>query len=350
VKRADVIAVAAALLMVLGAVAGGALAHDRPAQMKRMAAADGVLSLSNSLDDGAVITARGLLPGQSATGTVTIGNAGEVDGTLGLARTWIDDAPGPNGGRLSDVLTLLIEDISAARPREVLYGEVGGLERMALERLPAGVRRTYRFTVGFPDSGPHGADNAYIGSALRMDYEWRAEPLPAAAATPVPTPVATPVTTPVAPAPVQGRSGAPTPVTAPKAAPRITIRVPHQRVVHTDAVRLFARCDVSCRVRFAGRVVTAPKRKRARRVVLLRKRAFRGEKKARILPVTAERALRLKLSRKGRRVLRRALDSRGRVAVVITASVRGAGGRRRVRKRIVLHTTLIRNGHRVSYR
>ena len=49
-------------------------------------------------------------------------------------------------------------------------------------------------------------------------------------------------------------------------------------------------------------------------------------------------------------VLRRALDRRGRVAVVTTATVRGANGRRKVRKRIVLHTTLIRNGKRISYR
>ena len=169
-KRADAPAVGAALVMVLGTIAGSAVARDRPAQMKRVAAADGVLSLSNSLDNGAIITAHGLLPGQSSSGTITLGNTGEVAGMLALARTWIDDVPGPNGGRLSNVLTLLIEDVSGPQPREILYGEVGGLERMALEPLPGGAQRTYRFTVGFPDSGPHGADNAYIGSELRMDY------------------------------------------------------------------------------------------------------------------------------------------------------------------------------------
>ena len=81
-----------------------------------------------------------------------------------------------------------------------------------------------------------------------------------------------------------------------------------------------------------------------------RRRLFRGERRGRILPVTSERALKLKLSRRGRGVLRRTLDTRGRVAVVITARVRGADGTRKVRKRIVLHTTLIRNGKRVSYR
>lgn len=341
-KRADVLALAATLLIVLGTVAGGVLAHDRPARMERLAAADGVLALSNSLHGGAIITATGLLPGQARSGSITVGNTGDVDGTLALARTWMQDVPGPYGGRLSDVVTLLIEDISATTPREVLYGELGGLERTALETLPAGSERTYRFTVAFPDSGPHGADNAYIGSALRIDYEWRAEALPTGAAeTPVPTPVATP--------PPSG-GGDPDPPPVPPGAPRITIRVPHQRVMHTDAVRVFARCDVACRVRFSGRAVTAPRGRRARRAVLMRRRLFRGERRGRILPVTSERALKLKLSRRGRGVLRRTLDTRGRVAVVITARVRGADGTRKVRKRIVLHTTLIRNGKRVSYR
>ena len=80
------------------------------------------------------------------------------------------------------------------------------------------------------------------------------------------------------------------------------------------------------------------------------KRLFRGERRARALPVSGERAVKLRLTRRGRRVLRRALDSHGRVAVVITASVRGANGRRKVRKRIVLHTTLVRDGKRILFR
>jgi hypothetical protein len=354
VKRADIVALAATFVIVLGTVAGGALAHDRPAHMQRVAAATGVLTLSNTRADAAVITAQGLLPGRSATGTITLGNTGEVGGTLGLARTWIDDQPGANGGRLSDVLTLVIEDITGGGAHEVFYGELGGLERVALDALPASARRTYRFTVAFPDSGPHGADNAYIGSSVRFDYEWRADPLPPTA-TATPTPTATPPAGKPKPAPVpagkpiKGQSGSPTPV-GPTTAPRITLRVPHQRVMHTAAVRLYARCDVACKVRFSGRVKTARRARRARVAVLLRKRLFRGERRSRIVPVTGERGMALKLTPRGRRVLRRELDRHGRVAVVIRARVKGAAGVRRVRKRIVLHTTLIRNGVRINFR
>ncbi|MET0817468.1 MAG: hypothetical protein ABWZ67_07925, partial [Solirubrobacteraceae bacterium] len=66
----------------------------------------------------------------------------------------------------------------------------------------------------------------------------------------------------------------------------------------------------------------------------------------RLLQVTFERAL--ALTRNGHRVLRRELDRRGRVAVVITASIRGRTSPAACR--IVLHTTLIRNGERISYR
>jgi hypothetical protein len=84
--------------------------------------------------------------------------------------------------------------------------------------------------------------------------------------------------------------------------------------------------------------------------MLKRRGVFRGERRARTVRVRREHAVRLRLTPAGRAVLRRTLDRRGRVGVVITATVRGSRGTRTVRKRIVLHTTLIRNGKRISYR
>ena len=49
-------------------------------------------------------------------------------------------------------------------------------------------------------------------------------------------------------------------------------------------------------------------------------------------------------------MLRRELDTNGRVRVRISARVKGPYGVRTVRKRIVLHTTLIRNGRRINFR
>jgi hypothetical protein len=353
-------ALAVALVGVV-AVAAGALARERPAEMEQLAAASGALALSNSAAGAAIITAYGLMPGQATSGTLTLGNTGEATGLLVLARTAIHDVPGPNGGKLSDALTLLIEDVSAGAPREVFYGEVGGLERVALDALPGGTARTYRFTVQFPDTGPGGADNAYIGSAVRFDYEWRAEalPVPPAAATPEPgagVPPAAGGDPGAGPAaggdPGAGPAPGPTGETpaGPSRAPFIYLKIPHQRVIHTDAVRLYARCSERCTVRFSGRAETAPRAKSAKRRPLLRRGLFRGERRSRRVGVRRQKLLKLRLTPRGRAVLRGQLDTRARVGVVVRARVKGKRGTRTVKRRIVLHTTLIRNGERISGR
>ena len=275
-------AVIAAALVVVVALAAGALARERPAEMERLAAASGALALTNSAAGAAIITAHGLMPGQATSGTLTLGNTGEAAGLLVLARTSIHDQPGPYGGRLSDVAHAPDRgrERRAGKPREVFYGELGGLERVALDALAGGAQRTYRFTVEFPDTGPGGADNAYMGSSVRFDYQWRAEALPLPpAATPTPGPGTKP------PPGGTGRPAAPAGPGAegetpggPSRAPFIYLKIPHQRVMHTDAVRLYARCSARCKVRFSGRAQTAPRAKRAKRRPLLRRGLFRGER------------------------------------------------------------------------
>jgi hypothetical protein len=339
-RRADLLAVAAAAALVLALLAGGALARERPAQIERVAAATGALSLSNTREGAAIFTAAGMVPGQAVTGTLTLGNTGDQAGRLMLSRTRMSETPGPGGGRLSDVLTLRIDDVSDGAPREVLTGELGGLSTILLHDLAGGAQRTYRFTIAFPDGGPHGADNAYAGASLRVDYAWLTEAIAEPA-----VPRVAPATVPPPAAPVAPSGRTPD---DPALAPRLALRIPHQRVMHTDYVRVFARCSERCTVRFAGRATTAPRRGKAR--LLKRRGVFRGERRARVVRVRRERAVRLRLAPAGRAVLRRTLDRHGRVGVVIRARVRGSRGARTVRKRIVLHTTLIRNGKRISYR
>jgi len=345
-------AILAAALTVVVVLAAGALARERPAEMEQLAAASGALALSNSAADAAIITAHGLMPGQATSGTLTLGNTGEAAGLLVLARTSLHDQPGPYGGRLSDVLTLLIEDVSAgpARPREIFYGELGGLERVALDALAGGARRTYRFTVEFPDTGPGGADNAYMGASVRFDYQWRAEALPVPPkATPTPAPGTKPGTGGKPAAPGGPGAEGETPG-GPSRAPFIYLKIPHQRVMHTDAVRLYARCSARCKVRFSGRAQTAPRGGRAKRRPLLRRGLFRGERKVRRVGVKRRKQLKLKLTTRGRTVLRRQLDTKARVGVVIRARVKGKHGKRTVKRRIVLHTTIVRDGKRISGR
>ena len=346
-RRGQLIGLIVAAVLGLATAAAGALAADDPPHIQRAAAASGALALSNSREGAAIFAAHDLQPGDEISGTLTLGNTGDKPGRLLLSRANLVESPGLGGGRLSDVLTLRVEDITSGAPADVVTGTLRGMQNVLLRDLPGGATRTYRFVVGFPDGGPGGADNAYQGGSVRMDYEWLTEAI-APAATPTPRRAPKPPVVTPAPAP---RGAAPPPRSQPRSAalaPRLSLLVPHQRVMHTAFVRVLARCSENCTVTFSGRARTAVRGRRSR--VVMKRGLFRGERKVRAVKVSRRGPVRLKLSKRGRAVLRRTLDSQGRVAVVIRAKVRGARGTRRVKKRIVLHTTLIRNGKRINFR
>ncbi len=335
-----VTAIVVAALVGVVAVAAGALARERPAEMEQMAAASGALALSNSASGAAIITAHGLMPGEATTGEITLGNTGEAAGLLVLARTAITDTPGPYGGRLSDALTLVIEDVTA--PADAARGllrrgrraRAGGARRARRRRradLPLH-RRVPRHRAGRCRQRLH-----RLGGPLRLRVARGGPPAPARGDADA---------GPGAPAPPGGGGGEPptgpsgeTP-NDPSKAPIIYLKIPRQRVMHTDAVRLYARCSSRCRVKFSGRAETAPRAKRATRRPLLRRGLFRGEQTKRRVGVKRQKLLKLKLTRRGRSTLRRQLDSKARVGVVIRARVKGRYGTRTVKRRIVLHTTL----------
>ncbi len=341
-----------AALVGVVAVAAGALARERPAEMEQLAAASGALALSNSAAGAAIITAHGLMPGEATHGRDHARQHRRGRGPA-RARAHGDHGrrPGPYGGRLSDALTLVIEDVTApAAPREVFYGEVGGLERVALDALAGGAQRHLPLHRRVPRhrAGRRGQRLHRLGGALRLRVARRGAPAPARGD---------------ADAGARRRAGrrrrrrrraahGPAGETPndPSKAPFIYLKIPHQRVMHTDAVRLYARCSSRCRVKFSGRAETAPRAKRATRRPLLRRGLFRGEQTKRRVGVKQQKLLKLKLTRRGRATLRRQLDTKARVGVVIRARVKGRYGTRTVKRRIVLHTTLIRDGKRISGR
>ena len=100
---------------------------------------------------------------------------------------------------------------------------------------------------------------------------------------------------------------------------------------------MYGSCDRPCRVSFRARITTSPPARAAART-LQRRRVFRSLGGRRHLPSkgTAERRVRLRLTPRAVRTLKRTLHRRGRVAVVIEARVRGAGGTRTATRRIVL--------------
>ena len=312
------ISAAATVLVAVAVVAGAAPARERPAELGRMAASGAVRLAAHT----SVIHAEGLRPGQSVSGTVALANVGERPGRLSLLRTRLADVPGRFGGPLSRALVLRVEQLGGGN----WTGPLTGPDTLDLGTMAPGEGRTYRLTLTFPDTGQHGSDNAFQGSSVTIDWAWATEQI-AVTPTPTPTPTPTAIAVPVKP-PVR-------PVT-PAGAPRLELQIPHQRVLGTRGITMYGSCDRACRITFRATIRTAPRARISRARILMRSRIFRSRGAARRLPANAQRQIRLRLTKRAVRRLKRALHHRGRVAVVIKARVRGAGGARTVTRRIVL--------------
>jgi len=307
-------AAAAGLLLALAValVATAAPARERPAELGRMAA-EGAARLSASAGGHAIITASGLRPGRSVAGLVALANVGESRGRLTLRRTAMVDTPGRFGGRLSDALLLRVEEIGGGS----WTGPLSGPDTLDLGVMEPGEGRSYKLTLTLPDTGPQGADNHVQGSSVTIDWAWTTESVGPPAVTPTPTPTATPAATP------QPTATPEPPLPVRVLPPRLELRIPQQRVLRTRGITLYGNCDRPCLLSLRARIRTAPLARASARTLLARG-VFRKLGVRRTLPSkgTAEGRIRLQLTPRAVRTLKRALHHRGRVAVVIVARVR----------------------------
>jgi hypothetical protein len=325
VRRPPALAAGVLLALAVALVATAAPARERPAELGRMAA-EGAVTLSAAGGGHAILTASGLRPGQSVAGQVALANVGESRGRLALRRTAMTDTPGRFGGRLSEALLLRVEELGGGS----WTGPLSGPDTLDLGVMDPGEGRSYKLTLTLPDRGPRGADNHVQGSSVTIDWAWTTEAEdPPVVVTPTPTPAASPAATPQP-------TATPEPPLPVRGAPRLELRIPHQRVLATRGISMFGSCDRPCRVSFRAQIRTAPLGGRGRTVQ--RGRVFRRLGAARRLPSTgtAERRLHLRLTPRAIRTLKRTMRVHGRVAVVVAAKVRGTGGTRTVTRRIVL--------------
>lgn len=172
--------VALVLLLIAVAVAGASLAvfTSSSANPDNTFSA-GTLSQSNSSEGAAILTAADMVPGDTKPGQVTITNTGDVSGRFSLSASNLTDTPGPNGGRLSEVLTLQIHDNAQPAGTDVYNGDFNAMPAsIDLGSWPQGQAHTYTFTVRFPEGGQPGSattgDNAYQGSSTEVTYNWTA--------------------------------------------------------------------------------------------------------------------------------------------------------------------------------
>src|SRR5688500_1405939 len=165
-----IVLVVAACLAVLSA---SSRAVERP-ELDLTAGPGDTLTLANSKEGSAILSLGGMRPGDSVTDTVTLANTGTIPGDLTLSSSNLVDTPGAGGGALSGELDLRVRDITnAGSPVTVYDAKIGALGPTALGALAAGASRVYEFRVSFPDAGP-GAENAYQGSSMSIQFDWTA--------------------------------------------------------------------------------------------------------------------------------------------------------------------------------
>ena len=215
-------------LAALGVLAVALLgSRDSDALAFQLADAAGALTLANSHAGEAIFHGEGLHPGVPVNGSVTLGNTGAGEAALALQAAPEGESAGAGGGRLWDVLTLRIADVTDPAAPAVLYdGPLSALGRRALGSLAPGASRTYALTAELPAA----TSDAYQNARLSLGFSWVASGREPAA---TPTPTAPPAVTPVPPAPAadpnatvtaDGLAGLPSATACVKRA-RLTIRL-----------------------------------------------------------------------------------------------------------------------------
>jgi hypothetical protein len=139
--------------------------------------AAGTLSILNSKEGLAVLTASNMKPGDSATGTVDVQNSGSLSGAFTLSRSNIVDSDGTNP--LSAKLNLVVKDcgdFSSGTPTcdagdPVKYtGTIAAMGSTALGTFAADEQHRYQFAVTFDGT----AGNAYQGDSSSVQFDWDA--------------------------------------------------------------------------------------------------------------------------------------------------------------------------------
>lgn len=243
----------------------------------------------------AVFAVKPLAPGASTTGTVRVRNEGQGAGLFTLSRTGLSDRPGPNGGRLSERLSLEMLDVTGpGNPAVVYRGGVGPLDTRPLGVLAPGESRLYELKATALKSQtatvPLGGGNPYESSSTRVSLAWRAiEGLPPSRLASLLRPI--------------DRTG-----------PRLRLVVaPSQAVIESGRLRASLRCSEPCEATAAA---TVPLGQRPR----LRIRVTPGR--------TREHRMLLAFPRSVQGSLRRTLEEGGTVALALRLEAKDRAGNR----------------------
>lgn len=242
--------------MALGALGLAIAAPHRgraPEPKAAFGGASGALQISNSRAGQSVFGAAAMRPGQTVTGSVRIGNAGDVAGRFSVRPADVIDAPGPYGGVLSARLQLALVDVTrAGQPVTVYAGTAAAFGAVQLGTFEPGAQRDYVVAATLPVD----SDNSFQGSALSLGLEWRAS---GAGGAGTPPGTGTPPPTGTAPGtPAGGSPGSP-PVPSPARQcvkrRRLTVRLKAPRGARVRSATVKVNGNVKARVKGAKRRV-----------------------------------------------------------------------------------------------
>ena len=135
----------------------------------------GTLTMDNSKDGSAILTASNMRPGDTASGTVDIENTGSLSGAFTLSRSALTNTP--TSPAMSTQLDTVVTDCGdAAAPNcatgtEVYNGTLAAMTgTYGLGTYAPGDAHQYRFVVTFKSS----ADNTYQGGSSTATFQWNA--------------------------------------------------------------------------------------------------------------------------------------------------------------------------------
>jgi hypothetical protein len=184
------LAISGALLAVCAMVVLGA---TRPTPFRgglQLTDSNGSIVHSNSRAGLFIFQASNMVPGGSASGTVTLTNQDALEGDFVLSESnLVDTQLGSGGGGLAHQLSLKIEDVTnpaspttlypVANPNGPVDDKLADVGTLHVATIPAGQSRTFKFTATFPNGGVPpspssvtSGDNAYQGAAMSTEFDW----------------------------------------------------------------------------------------------------------------------------------------------------------------------------------
>jgi spore coat-associated protein N len=160
----------AVVAVVTVAAVGGTFANftATPTSIASNAFAAGSLVMTRS-GSGAIFSATAMKIGDTATGSVTISNTGNLAGSYTLAGS------GSGSAVLANQLTLKIYADADNSGSPVYDGTLGGFSSVSLGTFAATTgSHTYYFHVSLPTTGADATDNAFQGLSASETFTWSA--------------------------------------------------------------------------------------------------------------------------------------------------------------------------------